>query len=152
ASAIYAYAFMLESQQAAALALDPRTRLAVDLYNLGLTRGLAAPRTAESAGPTAAESVATADPSEVLLHDRTLPLPFGQLELTGNPDDFLWSGYRLDRFIAVADFQVRGLRNRYRQAGVGAPLAAQLTPVGNGAEAQKARKRIAPRTRVPVTA
>ena len=31
-------------------------------------------------------------------------------------------------FIPVAEFAVRGLRNRYRQPGVGAPLAAALSP------------------------
>ena len=152
AAAVYAYAFMLEARGVLAPALDPRPRLAADLYNLGLTRGLAAPGTADPA-PSAAESAsAAADVSEVILQARTLQLPFGQLELETNPADFLWSGYRLSRFIAVADFQVRGLRNRYRQAGIGAPLAADLAAAGTGDEAERARRHIAPRAKVPVTA
>ena len=152
ASAVYAYAFMLESRGVAALALDPRTRLAADLYNLGLVRGLAFLRSEVPANATPNDTRGESADSEVILQDRTVELPFGHLELKGNPDDFLWSGFRLSRFIAVADFEVRGLRNRYRQAGIGAPLAAELTPAGAGAEAERARKHFAPRTRVPVTA
>jgi pimeloyl-ACP methyl ester carboxylesterase len=155
AAALYAYAFMLESLNYSANALDPRSRLAADLYNQGLTRGLAVPpqpSSPSSADGADSENGLVLGISEVSLADRTLPLPFGELELKNNPDDFLWSGYRLSRFIAVGDFQVRGLRNRYRQPGLGAPLAAELTPVGSGPEAERARKHIAPRSKVPVTA
>jgi len=151
AAAIYAYAFMVESRGALAVALDPRARVAADLYNLGFTRGLAAPPEVP-AGTATVEDEAESKISEVILKDRTLDLPFGQLELTANPDDFLWSGYRFNRFIAVADFQVRGLRNRYRQAGLGAALAAEITPAGTGVEAERARKHITSRMKVPVTA
>jgi pimeloyl-ACP methyl ester carboxylesterase len=44
------------------------------------------------------------------------------------------------------------MRNRYRQPGVGAPLAAEVEPVGSGPEAEAARKRIPKRIKVPVTA
>jgi pimeloyl-ACP methyl ester carboxylesterase len=147
AAAIYAYAFMVASRDELAVALDPRARVAADIYNLGLTRGLSAPSSAPPAGTTA-----EADATQVIIEARTLELPFGQLELTVNPDDFVWSGYRFSRFVAVADFQVRGLLNRYRQAGLGAPLAADLVPVATGNEAERARQHIAPRTKVPITA
>jgi pimeloyl-ACP methyl ester carboxylesterase len=152
AAALYAYAFMLESLSYSANALDPRSRLAADLYNLGLTRGLAVPREPSTTSAADSDDGLVLGVSEVSLADRTLPLPFGEIELKNNPDDFLWSGYRLSRFIAVGDFQVRGLRNRYRQPGLGAPLAAGLTPVGSGPDAERARKHIAPRSKVPVTA
>jgi pimeloyl-ACP methyl ester carboxylesterase len=151
AAAVYSYAFMVASLNTPAVGLDPRARLAANLYNLGLIRGLAAQRPAAPSG-TGSAAAADSEIGEVLLHDGTLELPFGQLELTTNPADFVWSGFRLSRFIAVADFNVRGLRNRYRQAGLGAPLAAEVTPLGTGAEAERARKYIAPRTKVPVTA
>jgi len=155
AAAVYAYAFMVQARGGLAVALDPRARLAADLYNLGLVRGLAAPPPQMPAGATSVTS-ATAGPEpeagEVNLDGRTLALPFGQLELRADPEDRLWSGYRMTRFIAVGDFQVRGLRNRYRQAGVGAPLAAELAPVATGAAAERARRHIGPRTKVPVTA
>jgi pimeloyl-ACP methyl ester carboxylesterase len=148
AAAIYGYAFMVASRGELAIALDPRARVTADIYNLGLTRGLAVSPTEKPPGMVAAEF----DPSQVIVEDRTLKLPFGYLELTVNPDDFVWAGYRFSRFVTVADFQVRGLRNRYRQSGIGAPLAADLTPISTGAEAERARKHIAPRTKVPVTA
>jgi pimeloyl-ACP methyl ester carboxylesterase len=64
----------------------------------------------------------------------------------------LWSSYRMTRFVSLGEFKVRGFLNRYRQAGIGAPLAAELAPAGEGPEAEEARKRIPPRLKVPVTA
>jgi len=136
AAAVYAYAYLVpEDKTQAPRPVDPRNRLAADLYNLGLTQGLAGP-----------------EGNQVLLEEGTRPLPFGALELMVDPKDFLWGGFRMIRFVPVAEFEVRGLRNRYRQPGIGAPLAAELTPTGEGAGAEAARKRIPPRIRVPVTA
>ncbi len=136
AAAVYAYAFLLPDDQAlTANLIDPRLRLAADLYNLGLTLGLT-----------------TADGDRVVLEAGSLALPWGQLELTVDSEDFLWGGYRLSRFIPVAQFEPRGLPNRYRQPGLGAPLAAEVSPAGEGPEAETARKRIPPRIKVPVTA
>ena len=50
----------------------------------------------------------------------------------------------MSRFISVGEYKVRGLRNRYRQPGIGAPLAAEVTPAGTGLQAEAARKRIPP--------
>jgi hypothetical protein len=86
------------------------------------------------------------------LESGSQPLPFGELVLTTDPANFFWAGFRFKRFIPVGEYVVRGLSNRYRQAGVGAPLAAELEPVDSGPAAEAARKRIPPRTRVPVTA
>jgi hypothetical protein len=58
----------------------------------------------------------------------------------------------MNRFVSLGEFKVRGFLNRYRQAGIGAPLAAELAPAGEGAEAELARKRVPPRLKVPVTA
>jgi pimeloyl-ACP methyl ester carboxylesterase len=135
AAAVYAYAFLAPETGSRLEPLDPRVRLAADIYNRGLTRGLSTPIEAE-----------------VVLEAGSQPLPFGELVLTTDPADFYWSGYRFKRFIPVGEFVVRGLSNRYRQAGVGAPLAAELEPVDSGPDAEAARKRIPPRTRVPVTA
>jgi len=92
AAAVYAYAFLLPRDQGVVKPVDPRNRLAADLYNLGLTLGLAAP-----------------EGDQVLLQAGNRPLPFGALELTVEPDDFLWGGYRMSRFVAVGEFEVRGL-------------------------------------------
>jgi len=139
AAAVYAYAFLFPpdgTDHGAALSLvDPRLRLAADLYNLGLTLGLSTP-----------------DRDHVLLEAGRQPLPFGTLTLAVDPEQFVWGGYRLGDFIPVAEFKLRGLRNRYRQPGVGAPLAAGLTPVEGGPAADAVRKHIPPRLKVPVTA
>ena len=141
AAAVYAYAYLLPVDKALApRPVDPRNRLAADLYNLGLTLGLAAPEGNQPEG------------NQVILEAGTRPLPFGTLELTADPKEFLWGGFRMRRFVPVAEFEVRGLRNRYRQPGAGVPLAAELTPTGEGPSAEAARKRIPPRIKVPVTA
>lgn len=136
AAAAYAYAFLLpEREETVIRPIDPRARLAVDLYNWGLSRGLASP-----------------DGEEVVLEAGTRALPFGEMTLTVEPSQFLWGSYRFKRFIPVGEFLVRGLRNRYRQPGIGAPLAAEVEPVGSGPAAEAARKRVPPRMKVPVTA
>lgn len=136
AAAVYAYAFLFPDDGSQGVdPLDPRGRWAADLYNRGLTRGLASP-----------------DGQEVMVDARTVSLPFGELTLTGDQTGFLWGGYRFSRFIPVGEFVLRGFSNRYRQAGIGAPLAAELAPIQSDPAAEAARKRIPPRTRVPVTA
>ena len=80
------------------------------------------------------------------------PLPFGRIEISVDEQMLLWSGYRMTRFISLGEFKVRGFLNRYRQTGVGAPLGAELTAVGEGPAAEGARKRIPRGYMVPVTA
>jgi len=136
ASTVYAYAFGVGRTDEARLdPLDPRLRLAANLYNLGLAQGLAG-----------------AEEATVVLQPGPRPLPFGRIEISVDDKALLWSGYRMTRFVSVGEFKVRGFLNRYRQDGLGAPLAAELGPAGEGPEAEAARKRIPPRLKVPVTA
>ena len=136
AAAVYAYAFLFpENDARPPNPLDPRLRLAATLYNLGLVLGLDSP-----------------DGEEVLLQEGTYALPFGKLELTVEPSGFYWAGYRLKRFIPVGEFEIRGLSNRYRQAGIGAPLAGEVEPADSGPAVELLRKRIPPRIKVAVTA
>jgi pimeloyl-ACP methyl ester carboxylesterase len=135
ASAIYAYAFLFPETGAPPDPLDPRRRLAADLYNLAITKGLTRP-----------------DQEEIVIENKTVSLPFGEVKVEISPQEFLWGGYRFSRFIPVGEFGIRGLRNRYRQAGIGAPLAAELAPDESSPDAEAARKRIPPRMKVPVTA
>lgn len=132
ASAVFAYAFLFpEDPKEAPDAYDPRLRLAVDLYNQGLVEGLA-----------------TKDGSEVNLTRRQIQLPFGVLDLEVSEQSFSYGGYHLKKFVSLSDLEVRGLRNRYRDAGIGAPLSAQV-------EAQKnspANEWIPATAKVPVTA
>ncbi|MGH7354887.1 MAG: hypothetical protein ACRELS_09970, partial [Candidatus Rokuibacteriota bacterium] len=138
AAAVYAYAFLLPEREDASPIhpMDPRARLSVDLYNLGIARAFTSGQ---------------GEGAEVTLEAGTRPLPFGEVTLTLDSSQFLWAGYRFSRFASVGEFIVRGLRNRYRQAGVGAPLAAEVETVESGPAGERARKRIPPRIKVPVT-
>jgi len=72
ASAVYAYAFLFpEDNTPQPDPLDPRRRLAADIYNLGLVRGLDSP-----------------DGEEVLLKEGKYELPFGELDLTLEASNF----------------------------------------------------------------
>jgi hypothetical protein len=69
-----------------------------------------------------------------------------------DPKEFLWGGFRFTHFSPVGEYDVRGFSNRYRQAGIGAALAAELEPVGTDTAAEEMRKHIPPRLKVPMTA
>ena len=113
AAAFYAHRYMVSLPGGDnLLGVDPRFRISIDLYNRGLTSGLASD-----------------DGERVDLSPRTLPLPFGELVLERDEDDLMWGGYRMKDFAPVAELEVRGLRNRYRRPGMGAPLAASIEPV-----------------------
>jgi len=132
ASAAYAYAFLFPANPAAAPGpYDTRLTLAVDLYNRGIALGLA-----------------TKDGKQVELSERQLNLPFGTLDLGVEPEGFIYGGNHLTKFVSLADLQVRGLRNTYRKAGIGAALSARVEPAPG-----KAASRWIPVTaKVPVTA
>jgi pimeloyl-ACP methyl ester carboxylesterase len=132
ASAAYAYAYLFPPDPADAPGpYDPRLRLAADLYNRDIALGLA-----------------TADGTEVDLSERQLDLPFGSLDLTADPAGFKYGGNHLTRFVSLADLQVRGLRNTYRTAGIGAALSAGVEP----APGDSASRWIFSTAKVPVTA
>src|SRR5215813_2150398 len=134
AAAVYAYAFLFpdDPQNAPLDPADPRLRLAYDLYNYGLAEGLASD-----------------DHTEVSLVSGRRLLPFGVLEIESAAAAFSWAGYPLEHFVPTANLEVRGLRNRYRQAGIGAPLAASLA--GTETALSTGSNRIPLRLKVPVT-
>jgi pimeloyl-ACP methyl ester carboxylesterase len=139
ASAVYAWALLFPGDDSAVQLKpsDPRFRLAYDLYNQGIAQGLTAP--------------GDEDDHEVRLEPGNYKLPFGTLQVTLDKSGLTWGGYRLDHFISTNTLAVHGLRNRYRNPGLGASLTASL------AARQKAEKvigaeRLGPRTQVPVTA
>jgi pimeloyl-ACP methyl ester carboxylesterase len=134
AAAAYAYAFLSSGEAGLTpVALDPRNRVSADLYNRGLTAGMTTPD------------------GDYVEFDEAYELPFGTLEVEIDPGGFYWGDHRLDRFVPVAELEVRGLRNRYRQAGIGAPLAASVLPAREDGSARDAEW-IGAGTRVPVTA
>ena len=133
AAAVYAYALLFPNGAADPLyPVDPRLRVAADLYNRGLTSGFA-----------------SADRSVIELRGGTWVLPFGELTVELDPKWLRWGDRRLVNFVPVAELEVRGLRERYRRPGIGAPLAA-----GTAAfiPDTKLRDFVGRATKVPVTA
>jgi pimeloyl-ACP methyl ester carboxylesterase len=131
AAATYAWAFLFPFRdERPPDPYDPRLRLATDLYNRALTEGFEASKR-----------------DEVDLREGRYPLPFGTIDVTVDRTGFRWGNRQLTTFTAVGELEVRGLRNRYRQAGIGAPLAAGTTPID-----PEAWDFVAPRVKVPVTA
>lgn len=112
AAAVYAYALLfpeLPSERRIDPS-DPRLRIACDLYNRGLALALA-----------------TGERGELQLGTAHLALPFGAIDVEARDEAPTWGGFRLKEFEAASTFEVRGLRNRYRRAGIGAPLVAGLS-------------------------
>jgi pimeloyl-ACP methyl ester carboxylesterase len=134
ASAVYGYAFLFPGDAEPPLdELDPRARIAADLYNRGLT-----------------EAFASTNGHLVDLRSGTYPLPFGQqLAVYLDEASLTWANRRLVRFVPVAELKVSGLGSRYRRAGIGAPLAADTRPLDQD-EAEK--DYLGKAIRLPVTA
>src|SRR5262249_23834668 len=112
ASAVYAYAFLFPAPGAPPEQLpgelDPRSPIAADLYNRGLTEGFASP-----------------DGSQVLLQAGVYPLPFGQqLVVRLDPAQLQWADRTLFDFVPVAELKVSGLGAGYRRRGIGGTAGA----------------------------
>jgi triacylglycerol esterase/lipase EstA (alpha/beta hydrolase family) len=135
ATVVYAYALLFPEERTVALEpLDPRLRIAADLYNRALT------------------SAFLRDEGGRLLSDRQsteIALPFAIVRARVKPDALRWGDQELVDLIPTAEISVRGLRNRYRRAGIGAPLAAHAKPLREDPNPALA---VAPIIRVPVTA
>jgi len=134
AAAVFAYAFLFPGPGSAPLdELDPRARLAADLYNRGLTAAF-------SAGGQ----------RHVDLRAGLYPLPFGQqLAVYLDPTELEWANRQLYDFVPVAELQVTGLAARFRRAGIGAPLAASMRPLD---PAHDGSDLLASEAKAPVTA
>jgi pimeloyl-ACP methyl ester carboxylesterase len=132
AAALYAYAFLFPEERRDPLdPLDPRSRIAADLYN----RALASAFQRKPGGA-------------VVMREGGLPLPFGHFSAQlGEPPDL--GGYAIESFHPVAELEVEGFRNRYRRPGLGAPLGARLKPTATS-EAQPVP--MSPTLQLPLTA
>ncbi len=131
ATVVYAYAFLFPTLPAdRPNPFDPRLRTAADLYNLALTRAFAA-----------------TDGVHVELRGGDYTLPFGTLSVSFDQNALEWAGFRLTDFVPAAELHIEGLQNRYRDAGIGAPLAAALDLTGDPRGFQVARL-----LKVPATA
>jgi pimeloyl-ACP methyl ester carboxylesterase len=153
ASAVYAYALLFPGgeQPTPLHQSDPRLRLAYDLYNQGLAQGLAATDPMGGTGKLGTGGQ-RGKHAEIRLDAGTRTLPFGTLALTLDETGLTWAGYPLEHFVSTTTLDVRGLRNRYRRAGIGAPLAASLADTTADTKKPIGAERIGPRTKVPVTA
>ncbi|RQW78569.1 MAG: hypothetical protein EHM62_07370, partial [Methylococcus sp.] len=136
ASAVYAWALLFPSDATSPRLpeTDDRLRLAYDLYNHALAKGFA------SGGPN----------GEIRLASGRYRLPFGTLNLRLDPAGLVWGGYRLEHLVPTTTLEVEGLRNRYHNSGLGAPLAASLSP--DKVRTVVGSERLGPKTQVPVTA
>ncbi len=134
AAAVYAFAFLFPGPGAEHLdELDPRARIAADLYNRGLT-----------------EALASRSREFVELRSGLYPLPFGQqLAVHLDPAGMQWANRQLEGFVPVAELKVTGLGARFRRAGIGSPLAASLRPLHPEREEVDY---VPPSARAPVTA
>jgi len=134
AAAVYAYAFIFP-RDAGGLPdpFDPRMRTAVDLYNQGL-----------------AEGFTEKEPRRVVLKAGPSRLPFGELVVGIDPEEFRWGPFQLENFVNAAELDVRGLRNNYRWPGVGTSLVGTLKHVKG--EQQRDFARVPSSLKVPVTA
>ncbi len=131
ASAMYAYAFLFpEGVSEAPIPYDPRTRLAAGLYKYAIIDGL---------------RVGKGD--EIDLKEQRVTLPFGELHLFAESEGYRFGGYPLTTFHSVSEYEVRGLRNRYRRVGIGIPVSC---PVGRVVD-ESADPRISPNAKVPMT-
>ncbi|WP_242010739.1 esterase/lipase family protein [Acetobacter musti] len=126
AAALYAYAYLApgEPENVRPNEYDVRFRQAGDIYMLGLTEALGSP---------------------VQISRQHWQLPTGALDIDVIPDNFTWHGHPLTDFRPTARLSVDGVRNVYRHAGLGEPLAA--LPQLSGAEGRSFQ--IADKLRVP---
>jgi pimeloyl-ACP methyl ester carboxylesterase len=133
AAALYAWVYLFPpNHELRPPRHDRGNRLAADLYNRGITLGFT-----------------DAETGDVILRDGEHELPFGTLLVDFDEEGLRWGDRRLSRFSPLADLEVTGLLNRYRNSGLGAPLAASTDSVDENSTESDA---ISSAIRVPVTA
>ncbi len=133
AAVIYSYALLFPEKGKPPLEeLDPRERIAADLYNRALTSAFK--RTKQG-------TIALGGSGKIAL-------PFGRLTVTPAPDMLQMNGFELYDLQPVAEIQIKGLRNRYRRPGIGAPLAAKTRPLPGVVPVVP----VPPLVRIPLTA
>lgn len=140
AAALYAWFYLFPGDAGAGPNPWERgVRLSADLYNRGLTLAFTDP-----------------DSDEVVLRDGDYELPFGTLQVDFDEESVVWGNQVLTEFSSLADLRVKGLNNRYRISGIGAPLGARASISTATAEedddTDHAEDEVLAGVRVPVTA
>jgi len=131
-AAVYAYAYLFpDDTEQRPEGIDPRYRWACDMYAEALTQALQEP-----GGRT------------LRLQGGPYELSFGTIELDFDEHDLIWGSRQLTDIVPVAGYSIYGLRNRYRQPGIGIPLAAETRPIGAGTPADQL---VEDKVRVPGT-
>lgn len=127
-AALYAYAYLNPDgpESAKPNPYDVHFRQACDLYMFALTEAMGSP---------------------VDVAPQRWTLPFGTLDLSTTPAQKEWYGYTLTDFRPTARLSVRGIKNVYRRAGLGEPLAAVPHPPANS----QISFSITDKLRIPVT-
>jgi len=130
-AAVYAYAFLFpDDVRARPTGFDPRFRTACDVYNRSLTWAFA-----------------SEDRSRVELRSGRFELPFGSIEIAFDPSGARWGDQALSDFTPTDELRIQGLHVRYRRPGIGASLAARVTP-----KVRREGFQVEPDLRVPVAA
>lgn len=133
AAAAYAWAFLFPADPANRPGrYDPRASMALGIYGRAITKGLS-----DGEGEL-----------EILdLSARSIALPFGTLKLSLPEEGFRDGASTLTDFVALSNFKVHGLRNRYWQPGIGAAVVANASATGD----DRVDRWLPPRGKVPVT-
>lgn len=111
--------------------LDPRPRTAAVLYNLSTTRAL------------------VGSDGDVAWSEGIYRSHIGTLDVRIDHDSLQYGDRKLTDFQPIAPLEVRGLRNRYRFPGIGAPMAASLARRDD--EIDQKGGHLADGLRVPIT-
>jgi len=113
AAAVYAYAYLFPNEAAPpwAKSMDPDVPLAADLYRRALVAAFRSD-----------------DGRRVVFRAGAYPLPFGSLAVRFDEQHLLWGDLRLVDLEPAAEIEVVGMKNRYRQPGLGAALTASTEP------------------------
>jgi pimeloyl-ACP methyl ester carboxylesterase len=131
AAAVYSFAFLFPNNPAQRPnEFDPRVRIASDIYNRSLT-----------------SAFASADRSRVVFSSGTYELPFGTMDVVFDSATARWDNLALSDFTPADELRVTGLRSRYRYYGIGASLAAGVSP-----DVEEAGFQVDPNLKIPVTA
>ncbi len=134
AASMYAYAFLFpDGFRNPPSGLDPRLRSAADLYNMAIPSAVG--QRAGAINPAG----------------RSFSFHLGNLTLDFDPQSLDYADRTLANFVPAAQVGVRGLRNRYRHAGIGAPFMANAIEK-EGVALSLSSARVAAKIRVPITA
>jgi hypothetical protein len=133
AASLYAYAFLFpEDSRQPPSGFDPRLRTAVDIYNLAVT------------------SAINPKPGRVNAGEISYAFHLGTLLLDLDPEELRYADRHLEDLVPAAQLAVRGLRNRYRHPGIGAPFVASAV-YEEGTHPPLRSARIPNRVKVPIT-